>query len=139
MSDKVTDLTFRTDLTGNMILGRRGEYVCNIAQMLFTMVPGYDEYAPEKGLDIARRKVRAYVQNTRDSAYESMIIKQFTTYTDLIPLQVIAMYLNESLHVYMMIRYLDGIYEMDIDSNTLNAMLRSAAQSTPGIPTPPIS
>ena len=64
---------------------------------------------------------------------------QFTTYTDLIPLQVIAMYLNESLHVYMMIRYLDGIYEMDIDSNTLNAMLRSAAQSTPGIPTPPIS
>lgn len=42
------DLTFRTDSAGNMVKGRRGEYVCNIVQMLFAMIPGSDPYEPEK-------------------------------------------------------------------------------------------
>lgn len=127
MANETYDLTYRTDRTGNMVKGKRGEYVCNLAQLLFNMVPGTDEYEPDKGLDIARKRNRTYTKETRDTDYENQIVAQFTKYTDLIPVNVIAMYMNNSLHIYMSIRFEGAIYEMDlIDSNdSLTAMLRN--------------
>lgn len=127
MANETYDLTYRTDRTGNMVKGKRGEYVCNLAQLLFNMVPGTDEYEPDKGLDIARKRNRTYTKETRDTDYENQIVTQFTKYTDLIPVNVIAMYMNNSLHIYMSIRFEGAIYEMDlIDSNdSLTAMLRN--------------
>lgn len=127
VANETYDLTYRTDRTGNMVKGKRGEYVCNLAQLLFNMVPGTDEYEPDKGLDIARKRNRTYTKETRDTDYENQIVTQFTKYTDLIPVNVIAMYMNNSLHIYMSIRFEGAIYEMDlIDSNdSLTAMLRN--------------
>lgn len=122
-----TDFTFRHDRTGNMIIGKRGEAVCNIVNMLFNTIPGTDEYDSDKGLYIDQKQFQMYENNTRDTAYESRIMKQFSTYTDLVPVNVVAMYMNHSLYVYMKVRYQTQIYEIDVVSsnNTLTAMLHS--------------
>lgn len=125
---ETTDLTFRHDRTGNMVIGKRGEYVVNIVQMLFNMKPGTDEFDSDKGLYISSKYFTHYTNNTRDSEYESKIVQQFTTYTDLIPSNVIAMYIDNTLRIYMMIRYEGNIYEMDMvfKNDTLTAMLRNS-------------
>lgn len=121
------DLTFRPDRTGNMIKGRRGEYVVNICQMLFNLVPGTDEYEPERGLAIRRKLQQTYVEKTRDTTYESEITQQFNQYTDLRPMQVLAVYMNKSLFIYMSIKFEGQLYELDMvaDQSTLTAMLRN--------------
>jgi len=121
------DLTFRPDRTGNMIKGRRGEYVVNICQMLFNLVPGTDEYEPERGLAIRRKLQQTYVEKTRDTTYESEITRQFNQYTDLRPMQVLAVYMNKSLFIYMSIKFEGQLYELDMvaDQSTLTAMLRN--------------
>lgn len=121
------DLTFRTDRAGNMIRGRRGEYVVNVCQMLFNMVPGTDEYEPERGLAIRRKLQQTYEEKTRDTTYESEISRQLTTYTSLVPIQVLAVYMNKSLFIYMSIRFESQLYELDMvaDQSTLTAMLRN--------------
>lgn len=121
------DLTFRPDRTGNMIKGRRGEYVVNICQMLFNLVPGTDEYEPERGLAIRRKLQQTYVEKTRDTTYESEITRQFNQYTDLRPIQVLAVYMNKSLFIYMSIKFEGQLYELDMvaDQSTLTAMLRN--------------
>lgn len=125
---ETTDLTLRHDRTGNMVVGKRGEYVMNVVQMLFNLRPGSDEFDKEKGLYVSSKYFKQYTDNTRDSEYESKIVKQFTTYTDLIPANVVAMYINQSLHIYMMIQYQGNIYEMDMvyDNDTLTAMMRNS-------------
>lgn len=121
------DLTFRPDRAGNMIKGRRGEYVVNICQMLFNLVPGTDEYEPERGLAIRRKLQQTYEEKTRDTTYEAEISRQLTTYTNLVPLQVLAVYMNKSLFIYMSIQFENQIYELDMvaDQSTLTAMLRN--------------
>ena len=52
---------------GNPILSKRGEYVANVAKILFGMVPGYDEYQPERGLNIRSKMYKTYTKNTRDA------------------------------------------------------------------------
>lgn len=124
------DITFRMDRIGNPILSKRGEYVANVAKILFGMVPGYDEYQPERGLNIRSKMYKTYTKNTRDADYENEIVKQFTTYTDLIPVNVIAMYLEDRYYVYISFSYQDKIYEMDVNAerDSLSAVLRENAR-----------
>lgn len=121
------DLTLRHDRGGSLILGKRAEYVVNITTMLFNTKPGTDEYDSEKGLYIDAKRYQTYTQNTRDSQYESKIVDQFTKYTDLIPISVVATYVNKSLYVNMSVKYQGEIYNMDItaDNDTLTAVLQS--------------
>ena len=120
------DISYRMDRIGNMIEPKRGEYVCNIAQMLFNLVPGQDEYDPERGLNIRGKLYQPFSNGARDPSYESEIMKQFNKYTDLIPANVIAIYLNGQYHVYMDVTYRNQVYMMDIaaDADTLTAVLR---------------
>ena len=126
MPMNTTDISYRMDRIGNMIEPKRGEYVCNIAQMLFNLVPGTDEYDINRGLNIRGKLYQPMVEGTRDASYENEIIQQFTRYTDLIPSNVIAVYLNKQYHVYMDVTYRNQVYMMDItaDPDTLTVMLR---------------
>lgn len=126
MADETIDLTMRTDRGGNMVKGKRGEYVCNIAQMLFNTKPGTDEYEPAKGLYIAQKQMKPYEEKERDSAYESEIVKQFNQYTELRPINVMAMYLRGSFFVYMTVKYEGELYEIHLtyDSKSLTAVLQ---------------
>ena len=126
-SNRTYDMTFRTDRGGSMIKGKHGEYVVNICQMMFNLVPGSDVYEPERGLAIRQKLNQCYVEKTRDSAYESEIIKQFSEYTKLRPTQVLAIYMNKSLFIYMSVKFEGELYELDMvaDQATLTAMLRN--------------
>ena len=126
-ANHTTDLTFRVDKGGASIRSIRGEYVVNICQLLFNLVPGTDAYEPERGLAIRHKVHQPYTDKTRDTEYENEIIKQFTTYTTLIPTQVLAVYMNNSLFIYMNIKFEGDIYELDMVANidTLTAMLRN--------------
>ena len=120
------DLTFRTDSAGNMVKGRRGEYVCNIVQMLFAMILGSDPYEPEKGLAIQQHLHKSYIERTRDAGYESEIRKQFLNYTDLQPTDILALYVNKCLFIYAAFLLDGNIYQVDVtaDDTALSAILR---------------
>lgn len=125
-SNKTVDFTLRYDKAGNMITGKRGEMIINIVQMLFNLKKGDDPYNPERGLFIQEKINVPYTDAQRDTEYEAEIVRQFTTYTDLVPINVIAIYMNKSIHIYMSLKYQGEIYEMDINSSpdSLSAMLR---------------
>lgn len=99
------DFSFRTEHTGGMAVTSGQEYICNIAQRLFYMAPGTDEYNREMGLDITTRAKRPYHDGYRDSEYEQDVLKQFLTYTDIIPSIVVAMYQDKMLVITMMASY----------------------------------
>lgn len=117
MPSTTSDFSFKMDRTGKSILLKNGEHVRSISTMLFAMRPGMDEYESELGLDLVGRRFQMYAEKTRDTEYESTIVKQFTKYTDLVPLNVIAIYLNESLYVNMQLRYEGDIYTIELSSN----------------------
>lgn len=135
---KKEDLTFRMGRTGSMVVGKRGEYVCNIVQMLFSMVPGTDEFDINRGLDIRSRNHKPYTEGTRDTEYENEILQQFTTYTDLMPLNIVAMYLRGTFLVYMEISYENQVYSLDINADTLTAVLRDDSYGKALSPDPSI-
>lgn len=108
------DITFRPDRNNNMVVASRGEYICNIAKMLFNMIPGTDEYNPDRGLNIRSKASQPNESGSRDSSYEQEIVKQFTTYTDLIPMNVVVQYKNHKMYIYMQIRYQNVLYEIDL-------------------------
>lgn len=123
----VTDLTFRTDRNKNPIYSKRGEYVCNIAKMLFNLIPGTDEYTPKRGLNIRAKMEEPGINNTRDAPYEHEIVEQFQTYTDLIPMNVIVQFRDHKIYVYLQVQYMDDIYEMDLvgTKESLDVLLRT--------------
>lgn len=110
-----------------MVLTSGSEYVCNIATMLFNMTPGTDKYDVDKtkGLQLEAKRFRTFVENYRDTEYESEIVRQFSTYTDLIPLNVVAVYMNSTYLISMRIKYENQVYAIEVNgnTNTLNAML----------------
>lgn len=122
----IKDLSFRTDHNNNMIVARKGEYVCNIVKMLFNMIPGSDEYNPDRGLNIRSQASKPNESGYRDSSYESEIVRQFNAYTDLIPMNVIARFKDHKMHIYMKVRYRYNIYEVDVtnEEDELVAALR---------------
>lgn len=89
--------TFRMGRVGDPIVSNGIEAVCNILQRLLFMVPGMDDYNTNMGLDITTRAKRSYIDNTRDTEYESMIVEQMNTYTDIIPTNVVAIFKDNML------------------------------------------
>ena len=77
------DITFRTDTSGNPTISSNLDYYLGIVNMLFNMIPGYDPYNPEMGLDIAKYQFKTGVRGERDTEYELKIADQFGKYTDL--------------------------------------------------------
>lgn len=122
------DFSFRMDRTGKMVTATGAEHVRNVMVMLFGMRPGSDEYDSERGLDLVGRKHRQYVEKTRDVEYENMIVKQISAYTDFIPINCVAIYLNDSLYVNLQVQYANEIYNMELSSNTGTEIDSLAAQ-----------
>lgn len=124
----VKDLTFRIDRTNNAIISRGGEHVLNVVQMMFNTVPGEDEYNTDMGLNIGAAKHHAHPNGSRYTEYEARIENQFLTYTDLIPVQVIVLMKDGRMIIYMRLRFMDTIYEVDIteENDSLSAILRNA-------------
>lgn len=122
------DLTFRMDRAGDVIISQRGEHVCNVVQMLFNTVPRMDAYNTDMGLKIGTKKHNAHVNGVRDTAYETRIVNQFTTYTDLVPVQVLVTYKDDRMIIYLRVKYMDTIYNIDIaeDADSLTAVLRNS-------------
>lgn len=77
------DITFRTNTSGNPTISSNLDYYLGIVNMLFNMIPGYDPYNPEMGLDIAKYQFKTGVRGERDTEYELKIADQFGKYTDL--------------------------------------------------------
>lgn len=99
------DFSFRVEHTGGMAVTSGGEFICNTVQRLFYMVPGMDEYNREMGLDITTRAKRPYQDGARDTEYETEIMRQFITYTDIIPTVVVALYQSKMLIITMAATY----------------------------------
>lgn len=120
------NMSFRHDKSGNGIKARRGEEVCDIIQLLFNMVPGADPYEPKRGLGVSRRMQSSYIEKQRDTEYEGMIREQLTTYTEILPVDVMAVYVKEHLYIYMKLIYDDVTYEVDLnaDRDQLSTILR---------------
>lgn len=116
MAVRKTDLTLHTDRTGNMVVGKNNEYITGIVQMLFVMKPGTDENDLEKGLDIYSHRYKSENSGTRDTAYETEISKQFSTYTDLVPINVVAMYINNTLIISMKIQVGGELMNLEVSS-----------------------
>lgn len=81
------------------------------------MIPGEDDYEKEMGLDITTRSKRPYTENERDTEYEAMITKQLYTYTDIIPITVVAIYQNKLLIVMMDCMYDNKEYRLQASSD----------------------
>lgn len=123
------DVTFRKARNGAPITSKRGEYVCNIAKMLFAMKPGYDEYDPDRGLDLRSKLFQPHTDEERDTNYESQIMDQFGKYTDLTPTNVTAIYKDKSLVIFLAVHYQNDLYLLDIvgNRNGLEVILRDRA------------
>lgn len=120
-----TDLTFRTDYSGNVVFSKDAEHVMNVINMLFNSIPGLDDYNNDMGLYLNKIRVRPHDGNQRDNELELDINKMITTYTDFLPLSVIVMYPNNQLKIFLQLEYLGKIYELNIieTDNTLISQL----------------
>ena len=97
-----SDLTFRmTTRTGEAIVSRNGESICNTFQRLLYMVPGTDDYEKNMGLDITTRAKKPHVNGERDTEYEAKIVEQLYAYTDIVPLNIVAIFQDQILIIYM--------------------------------------
>ena len=111
------DLSFRIDRNGNMILESGIDHINHVVIRLFGMSKGMDEYNPDMGLDLRAKVFSATEKHTRDSEYESEIVKQFTAYSDLVPANVIAIYRDGTLTINMTIMYQGEYYVMDMSGS----------------------
>lgn len=115
--DTKSDFSCRIGRTGSMILTNGPEYICNIAQRMFYMVPGTDKWNKNMGLDITTRAKRPYQNGERDSDYEQEILKQFIEYTDIIPSAVVAMYQDKLLIITMLAKYNGEEFTLRVSSD----------------------
>lgn len=111
------DFSFRVEHTGGMAVTNGPEFICNIAQRLFYMVPGTDDYNRKMGLDITTRAKRPYQDGYRDSEYELEVMKQFIDYTDIVPSVVVAIYQSRMLIVTMIATYNGEEFTLRTSSN----------------------
>ena len=124
-----TDVTFRKSRTGAPVTSRNSEYVCNIARMLFAMKKGYDEYDPDRGLDLQSKLYTPHTDEERDTTYENEITDQFSKYTDLTTTSVSVIYKADKLVIFMAIHYGPDVYLLDIvgDKTNIQVILRDRA------------
>jgi len=111
------DLSYRIGYSGNAIVASGGEVVCNAFHRLLYMIPGEDDYNKEMGLDVTTRSKRPYVENERDTEYEAMIVEQVSKYTDIIPINVVALYQNKLLVIMMDCSYDNHEYRLQASSD----------------------
>jgi len=132
MGNRTVDLTWRTDGGGTPILSRRAELVLNKIEMLLNLIPGKDPRDPERGLNVRSRLNKTYAEPTRDTSFEAEITKQITKYTDIIVSQVMVVYKDEIMFIYMAITWQGEAFLVDIkvDDNTLTSQLRSPTANT---------
>ena len=123
-----TDITFRQSRTYANPTAATGEYVVNIAQRIFHMRKGEDEYSPGMGLDIQSRANSLAEERTRDTEYETEIVNQFNRYTDLVPTMVLCTFLKRTLIVIMEVRHQNTIYRLQVTSepNTLASIIQNS-------------
>lgn len=114
------DFTMRISQSGDTVIANRSEYICNVAVMLFNMVPGTDDYNSNMGLNIGAKKFQPYTEGSRDSAYEAEIVKQFNTYTDLVPTNVIATFTKGHFTVLMSVELNGETYNVSVTVNDNN-------------------
>lgn len=79
--------------------------------MLFNMIPGMDEFNPNKGLNIAAKLFVPTMNGVRDTEYETEILNQFSQYTDLSLTNIVAMSLDGAYCVGFSIMTRDGVYQ----------------------------
>lgn len=111
------DFTYRQEHTGSMAVSSGLEYICNIVQRMFYLIPGLDDYETSMGLDITTRATKPYEDGYRDSDYEQEIVRQFITYTDIIPSTVMAVYRDRILVVSMMASYNGEDFQIMVSSD----------------------
>lgn len=125
LNDTTKDLSFRTDSNYNpLVLSGPARYK-QIVTMLFNMVPGMDEYNPEKGLNIAAKLFNPAIELQHDTEYETEIMNQFSQYTDLTVSNVNAMGINGYFCVFFSIITSQTTYQVLMNSkpNELNVLL----------------
>ena len=115
-SSKISDVTFRQSRNYNNPTSSEGEYIVNVAQRLFHMIPGDDEYNPDMGLDIDAHSKKQHENGERDRVYENDIRDQFTRFTSIVPLGVVAIYMNKVLYIMMNIQFQGSTYRMEASS-----------------------
>lgn len=111
------DITMRTSQSGEGIIATRSEYICNVVNMLFNLVPGTDDYNSDMGLNIGAKKFQQYTEGMRDTGYESEIVKQLNTYTDIIPTSVIATYTNKHLTIFIVAQLNNETYNITVNTD----------------------
>ena len=89
------DVTFRTDRAGNPVLATNIDYYLGVINQLFNMVPGFDPYNPDMGIDLESYRFKSGVHGERDGALEQRVSDQFRTYTDLNVSNVIAIFMDD--------------------------------------------
>lgn len=112
-----TDITFRMSRLGDPVASNSGEAVCNKFQRLLYMIPGTDDYNPNMGLDITTRAKRPYAEGARDTEYETQITEQLYTYTDIVPLSVIAIFSNKSLVILLNCQVNNQEFQVQVSSD----------------------
>jgi len=111
------DISWRLEYTGMAAVTSGLEYVINVANRLFFMIPGIDDYNKDMGLDIQTRAQRAAADGSRDTEYEQMIMQQFRTYTDIIPTGVVAIYQGHLLMIHMTAVYNGEDFQLKTSSD----------------------
>ena len=114
---KVQDFTNRVESSGKVALSSNAEHIVNVIQRLLHISPGTDIYNPDMGLDVIARSRRPYTDGYRDTTYETLIGRQILEYTDIVPVNIVAVYKNQSLVLYMDVRYSDQLYRLQIGTD----------------------
>ena len=97
--DDTKDFMFKTDSNYNPLVVSGPARYKQIITMLFTMIPGMDEYNPEKGLNIFAKLYNPTINMRHDTDYELEITNQFARYTDLNITNVTAMPIDQTFVV----------------------------------------
>ena len=108
------DLTYRMESSGAPALTSPAEYIMNVAQRLFNMIPGTDDFNKDMGLNISSRMRMAMENGETDPDFESRIMKQFSTYTDIVPVSVHVIYHNKTANIIMDVAYNNQRFEMQL-------------------------
>ena len=132
MGKRTVDLTWRTDGGGAPILSQRAELVLNKIEMLLNLIPGKDPRDLDRGLNVRSRLNKTYNEATRDTAFENEITRQITKYTDITVSQVMVIYKDAIMYIYMAVTWQNESFIVDIkvDENTLSSQLRSPTANT---------
>lgn len=122
---KTKDLTFRRSTAGAWTLASPAEFVLSTVQRLLYMKPGSDIYNASMGLDAVGRSVRSYVEGSRDTEFETRMVEQLQTYTDIVPLAVVAVYHDSLMEINLTATYDTQEYRLifSVDPNTLSNMI----------------